>query len=29
MEGQALFNISIGIAGALGGWVLKGLMRSR
>lgn len=28
MEGQALFNIAVGVAGALGGWVLRTLWES-
>ena len=28
VEGQALFNIAIGIAGALGGWVVRTLWES-
>ena len=28
MEGQSLFNVSVGIAGALGGWVLRVLWES-
>lgn len=28
VEGQALFNIAIGISGALGGWVLRTLWDS-